>query len=223
MKAWAALLGRELRLAWRSGSAIGTVLGFYAIAVAMMPVAIGPDLNLLARIAPGVLWISMMLAALLSLGRLFERDHENGTLDLWQMGVMPLELVVAAKALAHWMTTCLPLVVITPVLGLFLNIEAGAVPMVVVTMLIGTVAISFLGAIAAALTLRSRRGGVLIALLVLPIYVPTLIYGIAATVASTTALGEAAISSLAMLGAISLIATIVGPVAAAAALRVQTG
>lgn len=222
MSAFFELLRRELVVAVRDGGSIGTVLGFYAIAVAMMPIAVGPDLKLLGRIAPGVLWISLLLAALLSLGRLFERDLEDGTLDLYAMSVMPLELVAVAKSLAHWLTTCVPLVLLTPVLGLFLNIDFAAMPIVLLTMLVGTVAVSFLGAIAAALTLRSKRGGVLVALLVLPFYVPTLIYGIA-TVSLVMLTPGSYVPSLMLLSAISLIAVVIGPVASAVILRFQLG
>jgi heme exporter protein B len=220
MTAFAELMRRELAIAVRDGGSIGTVLGFYAIAVAMMPIAVGPDLNLLARIAPGVLWISLLLAALLSLGRLFERDMDDGTLDLYAMSALPLELVAVAKSLAHWLTTCLPLVLLTPVLGLFLNVDFRAMPMIVLAMLVGTVAVSFFGAIAAALTLRSKRGGVLVALLVLPIYVPTLIYGIT-TVSMLMLTPGSYVSPLLLLGAISLVAVVIGPVASAAVLRFQ--
>lgn len=214
------LLQRELAVAVRDGGSIGTVLGFYAIAVAMMPIAIGPDLKLLGRIAPGVLWISLLLAALLSLGRLFERDIEDGTLDVYAMSTVPLELVAGVKCLAHWLTTCLPLVLVTPVLGLFLNVDFSAVPMIIVTMLIGTVAVSFLGGIAAALTLRSKRGGVLVALLVLPLYVPTLIYGIS-TVSLLMLTPGSFVSPLLLLSAISLVSLVIGPVASAVVLRFQ--
>jgi len=220
MTAFSALLQRELGLGIRDGGALGTVLGFYAIAVAMMPIAVGPDLKLLSRIAPGVLWISLLLAALLSLSRLFERDLEDGTLDIYAMGSMPLELITTAKALGHWLTTCLPLVLLTPVLGLFLNVDFRAVPMIVTTMLIGTIAVSFLGTIAAALTVRSKRGGLLIALLVLPIYVPTLIYGIT-TVTALMLAPDGYESPLLLLSAISLVAAVVGPAASAAVLRYQ--
>lgn len=220
MTAFLELLRREFAVALRDGGSIGTVLGFYAIAVAMMPIAVGPDLNLLSRIAPGVLWISLLLAALLSLGRLFERDIEDGTLDLYAMSAVPLELVALAKALGHWVTTCLPLVLLTPVLGLFLNVNFAAVPMILVTMLVGTVAVSFFGAIAAALTLRSKRGGVLVALLVLPIYVPTLIYGISTVSTLMLTPGDFA-SPLLLLAAISLISVVLGPLASAAVLRYQ--
>ena len=220
MKAFIELMRRELVIAMRDGGSIGTVLGFYAISVAMMPIAVGPDLNLLGRIAAGVLWISLLLAALLSLGRLFERDLEDGTLDLYVMSALPMELVAVAKSLAHWLATCLPLVLLTPVLGLFLNVNFNALPMILLTMLIGTVAVSFLGAIAAALTLRSKRGGVLIALLVLPLYVPTLIYGIT-TVSMLMLTPGSFAAPLMLLSAISLIAMVIGPLAAAAILRLQ--
>ncbi|MFT5510022.1 MAG: heme exporter protein B [Hyphomicrobiaceae bacterium] len=220
MSVFMELLRRELAAAVRDGGSVGTVLGFYAIAVAMMPIAIGPDLKLLGRIAPGVLWISMLLAALLSLGRLFERDVEDGTLDLFAMSAVPLEVITVVKSLAHWLTTCLPLVLLTPVLGLFLNVDFAAVPMIIVTMLVGTVAVSFLGAIAAALTLRSKRGGVLVALLVLPMYVPTLIYGIS-TVSLLMLTPGSFVSPLLLLSAISLVSLVIGPIASAAVLRFQ--
>lgn len=220
MSSFAAVIRREIALAVRDGGATGTVLGFYAIAVAMMPIAVGPDLKLLAVIAPGVLWISLLLAALLSLGGLFERDFEDGTLDLYVMGTMPLELLVVAKSLSHWLATCLPLTVVTPVLGLFLNIDFGAMPILLVTLLIGTIAVSFLGTIAAALTLRSKRGGVLVALLVLPIYVPTLIYGITTVSLLMLTPGDY-VSSLMLLTAISLVSIVIGPLATAAVLRMQ--
>jgi heme exporter protein B len=220
MKAWFALLRHEIRVVLREGGAVGTVLGFYAIVITMMPIALGPDLKLLARIAPGIIWIAFLLAALLSLSRLYERDLEDGSLDLMVIGAMPLEAVTFAKSLAHWLTTCLPLAAMTPVMGLFLNIDYGALPLLITTLLIGTIAVSFLGAVAAALTLRARIGGVLIALIVLPLYVPTLIYGITAITALMLTPDDA-ISPLLMLAAISLISLVVGPVAAAAVLRYQ--
>jgi heme exporter protein B len=220
MTAWLALLRHEIRVVLREGGAVGTVLGFYAIVITMMPIALGPDLKLLARIAPGIIWIAFLLAALLSLSRLYERDLEDGSLDLMVIGAMPLEAVTFAKSLAHWLTTCLPLAAMTPVMGLFLNIDYGALPLLITTLLIGTIAVSFLGAVAAALTLRARIGGVLIALIVLPLFVPTLIYGITAITALMLTPDDA-ISPLLMLAAISLISLVVGPVAAAAVLRYQ--
>jgi heme exporter protein B len=221
MSAFLALLVRDLRLAFREGSVLGAALGFYLIVVAMLPLGLGPDMALLSRIAPGLLWLALLLAALLSLGRLFETDIEDGSLDVLATGPLPLEAVVAAKGLAHWLSTALPLTLLAPVLGLMLNLDLAAYPPLLLTMLIGTPAISFIGAIGAALTLRSRRGSLLIALLVLPLYVPTLIFGIGA-VASLLGPGGAQ-PSLMILGAISLGALVLGPIAAAAALRAQVG
>lgn len=218
--AFRALLLRDLNLAFREGGAIGTALGFYLIVVALMPLGLGPDLKLLSRIAPGILWIALLLAALLSLGWLFESDAEDGTLDVLAMAPVPLELSVAAKALAHWLSTGIPLALMSPVLGLLLNLELAAYPVVLATMLIGTPAISFLGAIGAALTLKARRGGLLIALLVLPLYIPTLIFGISAIAAVVSPPGSLQ-ASLAILAAISLASVALAPFAAAAALRVQ--
>ena len=212
------LVRRDLELAIREGSALGTALGFYLVIVALMPLGLGPDLKLLSRIAPGVLWIALLLAALLSLPRMFEADHEDGSLEVLATAPLPLELMAAAKALAHWISTGVPLALLAPVLGLLLNLELGAYPALVATMIVGTPAISFLGAIGAALTLRARRGGLLLALLVLPLYVPTLIFGISAMSATGSGLEEA---SFLILCAISLSSLVLGPIAAAAALRLQ--
>jgi heme exporter protein B len=222
MNRFMALLGRDLKLAVREGGAVGTALGFYLVVVAMLPLSVGPDLNLLTRIAAGVLWVALLLSALLSLPRVFESDHEDGVLELLAMSPLPLEAAAAAKALAHWLTTGVPLTLMAPLLGLMLNLELSAYPVLIATMLVGTPAISFLGAIGAALTLRSRRGGLLIALLVLPLYIPTLIFGISAMEAS--ALGTGGFTpSILILVAISLASLVLGPIAAAAALRMQLG
>lgn len=222
MTAFLALLRRDLLLAWREGGALGTALGFFLVVVTLTPLGLGPDLNLLARIAPGILWIGLLLSALLSLPRMFETDAEDGALEVMALGSLPLELVAAAKSLAHWISTALPLVLLVPVLALLLNLDTRALLPLMVTMLIGTPAVSFLGAIGAALTLRSRRGGLLIALLVLPLYVPTLIFGIGVVEALTLGTGAAGPSAL-ILAAISLAAVVIGPIAAAAALRIQLG
>ncbi|MGI9404491.1 MAG: heme exporter protein CcmB [Hyphomicrobium sp.] len=219
MSAFLTLIARDLRLAVRQGGALGTALGFYLIVVAMLPLGLGADLNLLSRIAPGVLWIALLLSALLSLGRVFESDYEDGSLDVLATGPLPLELVAAAKALAHWISTSVPLALLAPVLGILLNLELLAYPTLVATMLMGTPAVSFIGAIGAALTLRARRGGLLIALLVLPLYVPTLVFGIA-TISAMLGPDDAAAPFL-ILTAISLGAMVLGPLAAAAALRAQ--
>lgn len=219
MSGFFTLVGRDLRLAVRQGGALGTALGFYLVVVAMLPLGLGADLKLLSRIAPGILWIALLLSALLSLGRVFESDYEDGSLDVLATGPLPLELVAAAKALAHWISTSVPLALLAPVLGILLNLELVAYPALVATMLIGTPAVSFLGAIGAALTLTARRGGLLIALLVLPLYVPTLIFGIA-TISAMLGPDDVA-PPLLILTAISLGAIVLGPLAAAAALRTQ--
>jgi heme exporter protein B len=218
MKAFSQLVRRDLSLAWKEGGTIGVALGFYLVVVTLLPLAIGPDLNLLARIAPGVLWLALLLAALLSLGRMFETDLEDGSLEVLTTGPLPLEAIAAAKSLAHWLTTGVPLTVLAPLLGLLLNLEPDAYPAVAATMLVGTPAISFLGAVGAALTLRARRGGLLLGLLMLPLFVPTLIFGISAIGAMADA---QALPSFLILAAISLAALVLGPVAAAAALRLQ--
>lgn len=220
MSGFFTLLKRDLKLAMRDGGALGTALGFYVIVVSLLPLGLGPDLNLLARIAPGILWIALLLAALLSLNRMFETDYEDGSLEAIAAGPLPLELVAAAKALAHALMTGVPLVLMTPVLGLLLNLDLKAYPVLLASMLAGVPAISFLGSIGAALTLKTRRGGLLLALLVLPLYVPTLIFGISA-VTSALSGPQGASSSFLILSAVSLVSLVLGPVAAAAALRVQ--
>jgi heme exporter protein B len=214
------LLLRDLTLAGRDGGALGTALGFYLIVVSLLPLGLGPDLNLFARIAAGLLWIALLLAALLTLPRMFEADLEDGSLEVMATGGMPLAAIAATKALAHWLTTGVPLTLLAPVLGLLLNLDLALVPLLVATMLLGTPAVSFLGAIGAALTLRSRRGGVLVALLVLPLYVPTLIFGISAVTAASLESGGVG-PSLAVLTAISLASVTLAPLAAGAALRAQ--
>lgn len=220
MSAFWTLVMRDLRLAVREGGAIGTALGFFLVVVAMMPLGLGPDLVLLSRIAAGILWIALLLAALLSLSRIFEADYDDGTLEIIATGALPLELVAAAKSLAHWLTTGIPLALLAPVLGLLLNLDLKAYPVLIATMLAGTPAVSFLGAIGAALTLRARRGGLLMALLVLPLYIPTLIFGISALSAATLA-SEGYTASFLILIAVSLASIVLGPIAAAAALRIQ--
>ena len=219
MTSFWALVRRDLRLAVREGGAIGTALGFFLVVVSLMPLGLGPDLNLLARIAAGILWIALLLAALLSLNRIFEADYEDGTLDVLATGRLPLELVAAAKALAHWITTGIPLALLAPVLGILLNLDLRSYPILVATTLAGTPAVSFLGAIGAALTVKARRGGLLLALVVLPLYIPTLIFGISAVGAVMGPAGMGA--AFLILTAISLAAVVLGPIAAAAALRIQ--
>jgi heme exporter protein B len=216
MRAFLALIARDVRLGMRSGGALGAAMGFYLVVVAVIPLGLGPDMNLLSRIAPGVLWVALMLSALLSLERIFHIDYEDGSLDMLATGPLPLELVALAKALAHWISTALPLVIITPALGLLLNLEAQAYPPLLLSMAVGTPAVSFLGAVGAALTCGLRRGGLLLALLLLPLYVPVVIFGVASANAGLT--GEFA-APFSILAAFTLASAVLGPVAAAAALR----
>jgi heme exporter protein B len=218
MTAFASLLVRDMRLAVRVGG--GALMGalFFLIVVVMMPFAIGPDLNLLARIGPAILWLGALLASLLALDRLFVTDHEDGSLDLLMMGRMPLELAVAAKAIAHWLTTGLPLVIVSPVLGLMLNVELRAMGVVALTLAAGTPALTFIGLVGAALSVALRRGGLLLAVLVLPLTIPVLIFGVAA--ANAAIVGPAPFGPpFTILCALSLASFVLGPVAAAAALR----
>jgi heme exporter protein B len=218
MTGFAALLARDMRIAVRVGG--GALMGalFFLIVVTMMPFALGPDLNLLARIGPAILWLGALLASLLALDRLFATDHEDGSLDLLMMGRMPLELAIAGKGLAHWLTTGLPLVIISPVLGLMLNVELKALGAVALTLAAGTPALTFIGLIGAALSVALRRGGLLLAILVLPLTIPVLIFGVAA--ANAAILGGGAFGPpFTILCALSLASLVIGPFAAAAALR----
>jgi heme exporter protein B len=218
VRAALALLRRELLLAWREGGAIGTALGFYLMVVAVTPLGLGPDLNLLSRIAPGVLWVALLLASLLSADRMFYSDHEDGSLDILAMGPLPLAVVTGIKSFAHWMTTGVPLALLAPLLGLLLNLPAGAYPFLVLAMLAGTPAVSFIAGIGASLTLGLKRSGMLLALLVLPLYVPVLIFGVAAVSAATTGPASPWPPFL-MLCALSLASMVLAPIASAAALR----
>jgi len=216
--AFTALLLRDIRLSLRIGG--GALMGalFFLIVVTLMPFAIGPDLNLLARIGPAILWLGALLASLLALDRLFAMDQDDGSLDLLMMGRMPLELAVLAKALAHWITTGLPLVIVAPVLGLMLNVELRAMGWVTLTLLAGTPALTFIGLVGAALSVALRRGGLLLPVLILPLTVPVLIFGVAA--ANAAIVGPAPFGPpFTILCALSLASLVLGPIAAAAALR----
>ena len=171
------LLARDIRLAIRSGGGFGLALAFFLIVVILVPFGVGPEREVLARIAPGVLWVGALLACLLSLDRLFATDYEDGSLELLATAPLPLEALVLVKALAHWLTTGLPLTIVAPVLGLLLNLPNNAVLMLILTLGLGTPVLSMLGAFGAALTVGLKRGGLLLSLLVLPLYVPTLIFG----------------------------------------------
>jgi heme exporter protein B len=218
MSALAALIRRDLLVAWRVGG--GALIGalFFLGIVVLMPFAVGPDLVLLKKIGPAILWIGAMLASLLTLDRLFAADLEDGSLDLIVMSRAPLELACLAKAFAHWLATGLPLVVVAPVLALMLNLDGAAMLGVVLTLLAGTPALTLLGMIGAALAVTLRRGGLLLPILVLPLSIPTLIFGVIA--ANQAAEGGSAFGApFSILCALSLFGLVVGPLAAAASLR----
>jgi heme exporter protein B len=218
MSALAALLVRDMRISVRVGG--GALIGvlFFVIVVTLMPFAIGPDLPLLTRIGPAILWLAALLATLLALDRLFANDHEDGSLDLLLMSRAPLELVVATKGLAHWLTTGLPLVIAAPLIGLLLNLDGRADAALVITLLVGTPALTFIGMVGAAISVALRRGGLLLAVLVLPLTVPVLIFGVAA--ANAAFAGAAPFGTpFTILCAFTLASLVIGPFAAAAALR----
>ncbi len=218
MTAFWPLMKRDMVLAVRQGGGGGMAVAFFLIVVSMLPFGVGPDLSLLARIAPGILWVALLLSALLTLDRLFQADFEDGSLELLTMGPLPLELVVIAKTAAHWVTTGLPLALAAPVLGILLNLDPAAFGPLFLTMFVGTPGLNFLGAIGAALTLSVRRGGLLVAILILPLFVPTLIFGVIAV--NAVLAGPASFGPpFLMLAALSLGALVLGPIAAAAAIR----
>ena len=214
-----ALLTRDLRLAIRAGGGFGLGLAFFLILAVLVPLGVGPEGQVLALIAPGILWVGALLACLLSLDRLFALDFEDGSLDLLATAPIPLEGVVAIKALAHWLTTGLPLVLAAPVLGVLLNLPGPAFGWLVLSLLLGTPALSVMGAVGAALTVGLKRGGLLLSLLVLPLYMPTLIFG--AEAVSRGAQGLPAATPLLLLAGITAGATALLPFAAAFALRIN--
>jgi heme exporter protein B len=212
-----ALIHRDFRLALSSGGGLGLPLVFFLSVVVVTPLAVGPDLPLLARIGPAILWIGALLATLIGLDRLFAADAEDGSLDLLFAAPAPLPLLVLAKAAAHWIVTGLPLAAIAPLLGLMLNLPPQALGATALTLLLGTPALTLLGAIGAALTVGLRRGGLLLPVLVLPMTVPVLIFGVSAT--DALILGVDAGTPLALLAALGLGSLVLAPLAAAAALR----
>ena len=220
IRSFLTLVRRDIGLSLREGGAISTALGFYLIVISILPLGLGPDLELLAKIAPGILWVALLLSALLSVDRIFYNDFEDGALEVIALGPLPLELVAAAKSVAHWITNGIPLALVTPVLGLLLNLDPDAMGTLVLTMLVGTPAVSFLGAVGAALTLGLRRGGLLLSLLILPLYTPLLIFGISTIDAALVGPGSY-MTPLLILIAITLFTMVLSPLAAAAALRMN--
>jgi heme exporter protein B len=213
---WA--ISRDVRLALRSRSELGVQLLFYVIVVSLFPLATTPERTLLATMGPGVLWVAALLASLLSLPRLFAGDHADGTLEQIALSPFPLEALVSGKIVAHWLTTGLPIALLAPLMGVQYAMDAESLSVLVAALLIGTPVLSLLGAIGAALTLGLRAGSSLLALLILPLYVPVLIFGAGAVDAARAGLGAAA--SLSLLGAGLLIAIVGAPFAAAAAVRI---
>lgn len=214
-----ALLIRDLRLAVRAGGGFGLGLAFFLLVAVIVPLGVGPEPATLAKIAPGILWVGALLSCLLSLDRIFALDFEDGSLDLLATSPMPLEGVVTVKALAHWLVTGLPLVLVAPMLGLLLNLPGAGYAWLLASLALGTPALSVIGAFGAALTVGLKRGGLLMSLLVLPLYLPTLIFG--AEVVRRGAQGLAVGTPLALLAGITAGSLALLPFAAAAAIRVN--
>jgi heme exporter protein B len=217
MSGFTTLLMRDLRLVLRRPGDVGVVLAFFVVATVLFPLGIGPETNVLARIAAGVLWCAALFAALLSLERLFAADYEDGTLDLLLLAPWPLELAALAKCLAHWIVTGLPLSLLAPLLGVAFGLDGQSLLALGATLLVGTPTLSLIGGLAATLTLGARKSGALLALLALPLCVPTLIFGAGAI--ETLAAGDGIVTHVAILAALALVALATTPWAIAAALR----
>ncbi len=217
MNGFLAILQRDLRLALRQGADSVMVVAFFIVTTTLFPFGVGPEANILARIASGVIWVSALLAAMLSLERVFQTDYEDGTLELLTLSPVSLELLVLGKVCAHWLTTGLPLIIAAPLMAVMLNMDQDGFVTLMLAMLLGTPALSLIGAIGAALILGARRGGVLVSLLVLPLYIPVLIFGAGAVEAAL--LGIPATAQLQIMAAILLIALAATPFATAHAVR----
>ncbi|HID46353.1 MAG TPA: heme exporter protein CcmB [Chromatiaceae bacterium] len=217
--AFRTIIARDLLLAMRRRSDVLTTLFFFVIVVSLFPLGIGPELNTLRLIAPGVFWVAALLASMLALEKLFFVDYQDGALEQMLLAPQPLSILVLGKVLAHWLVTGLPLVLLSPLLGLQYDLSTATIGIMMLTLLIGTPALSLIGAIGAALTLGLRGGGVLVSLLVLPLYIPVLIFGAGAVEAETSGLGGT--GHLSMLGAILLLSALAAPLATAAALRIS--
>ena len=213
-----AMIHRDLRLAMRRRADIVSALFFFILVVSLFPLGVGPEPDLLRKLAPGVLWVAALLSTMLSLPRLFADDHRDGTLEQLALAPQPLALIVLGKVLAHWLVSGLPLALLAPLLGLQFDLSGDALWMLSLSLLIGTPALSGIGAIGAALTLGVRGGGVLLSLLVLPLYIPVLIFGAGAVDATVTGLGAQA--HLSLLAALSLSGVFFAPWPSAAALRI---
>ena len=217
MKIWWILVQRDLLMAWRRSSDIFSVVMFFVLAVVLFPLGVGPELDTLRKIAPGIIWVAALLAAMLSLDQLFQSDADDGSLDLLLLAPIPLETIVIAKCCAHWMVTGLPLILVAPILGILLNLPLSGFAVMMITLVISTPTISLLGSVGAALTIGARRGGVLVALLILPLLTPILI--MSANAVDLALVGLNYTPLIALLGAFFLICLVVCPFVAAAALR----
>jgi heme exporter protein B len=218
-KAFYTVVMRDLLLAMRNRSDILTTVFFFIIAISLFPLGVGPELNTLREIAPGVFWVAALLASMLALERLFAIDYADGTLEQMLLTPQPATILVLAKVLAHWLITGVPLVLLSPLLGLQYDLSSEAIQVLMLTLFLGTPSLSLIGAIGAALTLGLRGGGVLVSLLVLPLYIPVLIFGAGAVEATVSGLGGA--GHISMLGAIFLLSLVLSPLATVAALRVS--
>ena len=217
MRAWWILVQRDLLMAWRRSSDIFSVVMFFVLAVVLFPLGVGPELDTLRKIAPGIIWVAALLAAMLSLDQLFQSDADDGSLDLLLLAPIPLETIVIAKCCAHWMVTGLPLILVAPILGILLNLPLSGLAVMILTLVISTPTISLLGSVGAALTIGARRGGVLVALLILPLLTPILI--MSANAVDLALVGLNYTPLIALLGALFLICLVVCPFVAAVALR----
>ena len=213
------IVTRDLTLAWRRRADVLATLFFFVIVVSLFPLGIGPEKELLRSIAPGVVWVAALLASMLSLGRLFANDYQDGTLEQMLLTPQPLYLVVMGKVLAQWLVSEVPLVLMAPLLGMQFDLDSSTLFVLLVSQLIGTPVLSLIGSVGAALTLGLRGGGVLIALLILPLYVPVLIFGAGAV--HTSAIGMSPLANLYLLGALFVVSLVFAPWATAAALRIS--
>ena len=213
------MLGRDLTLAMRRRADVLTTLFFFLIVVSLFPLGVGPEIDILREIAPGVIWVAALLASMLSLGRLFSDDYQDGTLEQILLLPHPLSVLVLNKVVAHWLVSGLPLVIFSPLLGMQLGLDMESIAILMVTLVLGTPVLSLIGAVGAALTVGLRGGGVLVSLLVLPLYIPVLIFGAGAVDSAAAGLGVEAQMSL--LGAFLAMALVLTPWATAAALRIS--
>jgi heme exporter protein B len=217
MKPFLAVVNRDVLLALRQGGGLGAALGFILAVIVLVPLSIGPDQMLLRRLAPGLMWLTLLLGVLLTAERIFNADLEDGSLELFTMGSTALEIIVVAKALAHWFTVSLPLAILVPFLGFMLNMDGSQFFLLLGSMVLGSLSLSLLASLGGAVTAGLRRGGLLISLLILPLYAPVLVFGVSAT---SSSLGPGGANpSLIVLGAITLLTIVVIPFATAAALK----